>query len=194
MRNLKILLLLLIGLSFLMAQKNSVKVLVVYHSETGHTKQLAEAVADGAKSVHGVIVELKTIAEATTDDILSANAIILGSPVHNANTTPAVQQFIDSWPFKGQPLKDKIGAAFVSAGGISAGEELTQMNILHSMLINSMIVVGGPDWHSAFGASFITEEYPAADKVSKNEIEKYYLSKGAALGKRVAILTLLMAN
>jgi multimeric flavodoxin WrbA len=50
---------------------------------------------------------------------------------------------MNRWPFEGTPLKDKIGAAFVSAGGISAGEELTQLSILHSMLIFGMIVVGG---------------------------------------------------
>lgn len=175
--------------SYAQAQDTTIQVLVVYHSLTGKTAQMAEAVAQGAKSVEGVTVQLKTIKETTKDDILAAHAIIVGSPVHNANITPAAQRFINSWPFKDQPMKDKIGAAFVTAGGISAGEELALMNILHSMLIYNMIVVGGADWKSAFGASAITEENPSEQNQKDKRVDQYYLRKGEALGKRVAELT-----
>jgi hypothetical protein len=40
-----------------------------------------------------------------------------------------------NWPFGGARLRDKISAAFVTAGEMSAGKDLVQMNILHSMLI-----------------------------------------------------------
>jgi len=176
-----------------MAQNKSVNILVVYHSLTGNTRQMAVAVAEGAQSVGGITVQLKTINETTKDDILAAQAIIVGSPVHNANITPAVQRFINSWPFKGQPMKNKIGAAFVSAGGISAGEELAQMNILHSMLIYNMIVVGGSDWKNAFGASAITEENPPDLNKKDKEVKPHFLLKGRALGKRVAQLVLHMS-
>ncbi|KAA0224559.1 flavodoxin family protein [candidate division KSB1 bacterium] len=166
--------------------RDSVHVLIVYHSEAGHTQTMAEAVARGARSVSGVKVTLLPVAEATNENVLAADAIILGSPVHNANVTPALQQFINRWPFEGEPLRDKIGAAFVTAGGMSAGEELVQMNILHSMLIFGMIVVGGPDWRSAFGASGIVEEEPF--KTQTGEVATPFLAKGEALGKRVAEL------
>ncbi len=188
MRNSKIIFFLLTAFTFLLAQNKSVEVLVIYHSLSGNTKQMAEAVAEGAQSIKSVNVQLKTIKEATQEDILAARAIIVGSPVHNANITPAVQRFINSWPFKGQPLKDKIGAAFVTAGGISAGEELAQMNILHSMLIYNMIVVGGPNWRSALGASAITEEKPFGQAKEDKIMDPYFIQKGRALGKRVAEL------
>jgi NAD(P)H dehydrogenase (quinone) len=57
-------------------------------------------------------------------------------------------------------LIEKIGAAFVTAGGISAGEELVQMNILHSMLIFGMMVAGSPGWQQPFGASGMVAENP----------------------------------
>ena len=122
------------------------RVLVVYYSQTGHTKTMAEAVARGAKLA---TVILKTVSEATSADVLAADAIIVGSPVYNANVAPEVQAFINRWPFDGSPLKDKIGAAFVTGGGISTGEELVRVNILHSMLVFGMVVVGGPEWTSA---------------------------------------------
>ncbi len=166
----------------------AINVLVVYYSAQGHTQALAEAVAKGARSVREVNVVLKTMTEATTNDILAADAIIVGSPVYNANAAPEVQQFINRWPFEGAPLRDKIGAAFVTAGGFSAGEELVQMNILHSLLIFGMIVVGGPDWQQPFGASGIVAEKPFETEKQAGKVDEQFLKKGEALGKRVAEL------
>ena len=157
-------------------------ILITYYSKTAHTQSLAEEVAKGAQSIPGVQVKLKSIEQTSTKDLLDADAIILGSPVYNANLAPEVVQFMSTWPFEGNPLKDKIGAAFVTAGGMSAGEELAQVNILHSMLVFGMIVVGGDDWTSAFGASAITNE----GVFKTAQLEKIFLQKGFSLGKRVA--------
>lgn len=182
----------LLSLAFLLCsaapRESSLNVLIVYYSAQGHTQALAEAVAKGARSVDGVNVVLKTVAETTTPDLLAADAIILGSPVYNANVAPEMQQFVNRWPFEGAPLRDKIGAAFVTAGGFSAGEELVQMNILHAMLIFGMIVVGGPDWQQPFGASGIVAEKPFETEMQMGKVDEQFLKKGEALGKRVAEL------
>lgn len=162
-----------------------VEVLIVYHSESGHTKTMAQSVAEGARSVDGVAVLLKTTEDVTQDELLQADAIIVGSPVYNANVTPMISAFIASWPFEGQPLKNKIGAAFVTAGGISAGEEIVQMNILQSMLVFGMIVIGGPDWTQPFGASAVTGE-PPFQVSDDRKINNLFLDKGYKLGERVA--------
>jgi NAD(P)H dehydrogenase (quinone) len=165
-------------------------VLSVYHSQQGHTRTMAEAVARGARSVEGITVRLTTIDQTQKDDLLGADAIIVGSPVHNGNITPDVAAFIGRWPWAGAPLRDKLGACFVTAGGISAGEELAQMNILHSMMIYGMIVVGGADWTSAFGASAITAETPFEKQSADGAIADQFQKKGEELGKRVARLSL----
>lgn len=161
------------------------KVLVSYHSETGHTERMAEAVAEGVRSVEGVRVTVLSTDQTTESDLLQADAIIVGSPVHNANVSSEIQRFIASWPFENQPLKNKIGAVFVTAGGISAGEEIVQMNIIQSMLVFGMIIVGGPIWTQPFGASAITSE-PPFDTNSPDEISDIFLKKGRLLGQRVA--------
>jgi len=163
-------------------------VLVAYYSVDGHTKLMAEAVANGARAVSKVNVKVMTVGEVNKEDLLDADAIIVGSPVHNANAAPEVVKFIASWPFDGAPLFNKIGAAFVTAGGISAGEELTQMNILHSMLLFGMVVVGGGDWTSAFGASAITLEKPFGETQKGVVVADQFLKKAEGLGKRVAEL------
>lgn len=176
----------------LFCQRNETRILVVYYSQDGHTQALAKAVADGAGSVRGASVRLKSVADASTADVLDSDAIIVGSPVYNANVAPAVQEFINSWPFEGAPLRDKIGAAFVTAGGISAGEEITQLNILHSMLIFGMIVVGGPEWKGAFGASAVTAETPFESE--NGIINPAFAQKGKALGERVARIAMQLAK
>ncbi len=164
-------------------------VLIVYHSKTGNTETMAHAVKKGVSSVDGVQVLLKKVEDASTQDLLDAQAIIVGSPVYNANVSPPVSEFLSSWPFEGQPLKGKIGAAFVTAGGVSSGEELTQMNILQSMLIFGMLVMGGPDWSTPFGASAIRGDdfFPYDEPIHPG-----FLDKGEALGRRVAETVLKM--
>jgi NAD(P)H dehydrogenase (quinone) len=167
------------------AAQDRVLVLISYHSQHGHTRAMAEAVERGARSVKGVTVKLLGVSETTKEDLLAADAIIVGSPVHNANASPEVVSFIDRWPFEGAPLRDKLGAAFVTGGGISAGEEIAQLSILHSMMIFGMIIVGGPDWISPFGASAVTGEPPFDTSAG---LAPAFIKKGEALGRRVAEL------
>ncbi len=159
-------------------------VLIVYQSKTGHTRQMADAVAAGARQIDSVRVRVVAVEKASERDIREAQAIVLGCPVYNGTVPPVTQRFINRWPFEGQPLKDKIGAAFVSAGGISAGQESTMLQLLRSMLIFNMIIVGGEEWTTAFGAAAVTEEPPfTGDKVAPS-----FLEKGRRLGLRVARL------
>jgi NAD(P)H dehydrogenase (quinone) len=163
-------------------------ILITYHSESGKTQAMAEAVAKGVAEVEGIDYVLKPIAEVTEDEILNASAIILGSPVYNANMTPRVQEFINSWPFEGRPLKDKIGAVFVTGGGFSIGEEATMFAMIRSMMIHGMIIVGGDELEAAFGASAITGEGDFAEK----EVQGIFLKKAEGLGRRVGEILLKM--
>jgi NAD(P)H dehydrogenase (quinone) len=169
-------------LSFSLFAQTQPSVLIAYYSKSGNTKLMGEAVAKGARSVEGIEVILRSIEEVQSEELLQASAIILGSPVYNANVAPAVQEFINSWPFEGRPLGDKIGAAFTTGGGISIGEELAMLNILHSMLVYGMIVVGGEETEAAFGASAVTGEAP----FDTGNLDGIFLKKGYGLGRRVA--------
>jgi NAD(P)H dehydrogenase (quinone) len=62
-----------------------VKVLVTYHSLSGNTERMAEAVVDGVKSVSGAEALLKRVGKVTADDLFSANAVVVGSPVYWSN-------------------------------------------------------------------------------------------------------------
>ena len=171
-------------LSFSLWAQKMPSVLIAYYSPSGSTKAMAESIAEGAKTVAGVQVRILPIDQVSPADLLEAGAIVVGSPVYNGNVAPAVQEFINSWPFADRPLKNKLGAAFATGGGISIGEEKVMLGILHSMLIHGMLVLGGEEAEAAFGASAITGEAPFLS----GKVEEQFLVKGRGLGKRVATL------
>ena len=179
---------LFLSLPFLGYGQGQPTVLIAYYSQSGNTKTMALAVEEGAKSVAGVRVLMLPINHVSTKEVLEADAIVVGSPVYNANVAPEVQRFINSWPFEGRPLKNKLGAAFVTGGGISIGEEIVQLNLLHSMLIQGMLVMGGEETEAAFGASAITGEAP----FQSGKVEEQFLAKARGLGKRVAEMAMFL--
>lgn len=179
-------LMMLMGLPQIISAQSLPTILITYHSESGKTQAMAEAVAKGVTEHQGVDFVLKPIPEVTEHEILNASAIILGSPVYNANMTPQVQGFINSWPFEGRPLKNKIGAVFVTGGGFSIGEEAVMFSMIRAMMIHGMVIVGGDELEAAFGASAITGESDFAGK----EVQEIFLKKAEGLGKRVAELVL----
>ncbi len=157
------------------------KVLVTYHSLSGNTERMAEAVAEGARSVPGAAVAMKRVSQVTADDLFTADAIVVGSPVYWSNMSGEVKTFFDNWQFKfgvfpDFKMKNKVGAAFATGGQISSGKEVTMLTILAAMLGNQMIVVSGG---GAFGASATTEgNSPGIDNQESADAQ--------ALGKRVA--------
>jgi NAD(P)H dehydrogenase (quinone) len=163
------------------AVRAAVKVLVAYHSQSGNTERMAQAVVEGAESLPGTSVVLKRVGQVTSDDLFSSDAIIIGSPVYWSNMSGEVKTFFDNWQFKFGvfpefKMKNKIGAAFATGGQISSGKEVTMLTILAAMLGNQMIVVSGG---GAFGASATTEgDSPGIDKKE--------LADAQALGRRVA--------
>ena len=72
-------------------------VLVTYHSATGNTEKMAQGVAEGAKTVSGTSVVLKRVDEVIRDDLLSADAVIVGSPVYVGSVSGQVKTFLDNW-------------------------------------------------------------------------------------------------
>lgn len=148
---------------------------------------MAEAVVAGAKSVAGTQVVLKRVGHVTGDDLFSADAVIVGSPVYWSNMSGEVKTFFDNWQFKFGvfpefKMKNKVGAAFATGGQISSGKEVTMLTILAAMLGNQMIVVSGG---GAFGASATTE----GDSPGIDDRE---LADAKALGRRVAEVTKLV--
>ena len=94
------------------------KVLVVYYSISGNTRQMAEAVAEGARSVSGTEAEVKEGLQATIDDLLECDGVALGSPDYFSDMAGGMKDFFDRtyYPAQGK-VTGKPCVIFGSAGG-----------------------------------------------------------------------------
>jgi len=90
------------------------KILILYYSKTGNTEKMAKAVAEGAKTVPGIEVELTY--HATAEQLKDFDAIIVGTPTYHHDTTIDIKRLFEEVAVKGVNLKGKVGVAFGSYG------------------------------------------------------------------------------
>ncbi|MCX8044021.1 MAG: NAD(P)H-dependent oxidoreductase [Desulfobacterota bacterium] len=125
-------------------------VIVIYATDYGNTKKMAEALAQGAASVPMTIVTLKEALAVTMDDLTAADAIVLGSPVHMGSMHWKMKKMIDevcSRLWMPDALVGKVGAVFASGGGFGgAGEgvELAMLSMVNNLVELGMIFVPLP--------------------------------------------------
>ena len=92
------------------------KMLVLYYSRTGNTEKMAKALVEGAQRVPGVDVQLSIDFEVTSEDLSSADAILVGTPTYNHEAARSTQKVFEDAAVKGVSLKGKVGASFGSYG------------------------------------------------------------------------------
>lgn len=146
------------------------KVLIAYYSMYGHIYKMAKAIAEGAKHVNSAEVKMCRVPETlpddvlrkmgatnfqketahidicTTDDLVSADAIIFGTPTRFGNMCGQMRQFLDStggiWA-KGL-LVGKVGSVFTSSATQHGGQESTILSFHNTLLHHGMVIVGLP--------------------------------------------------
>jgi NAD(P)H dehydrogenase (quinone) len=136
----------------------SVRVVVVYHSEGGRTKALAEAVVRGAVEVEGVEARTLDVSEARREaDVLAeADAIVFGSPTYMGSASAAFKSFMDGtapvWALQG--WRDKLAAGFTHSAAPSGDKLGTLLQLAIFAAQHGMIWVGlglPPSYASASG-------------------------------------------
>jgi len=125
-----------------------VRILVAYHSQTGNTAKLAAAVRDGAASVAGVKVLLRSVSEASADDIANSDGIVVGTPVHWGNLSADAKRFIDRIAeVLGKTSKSlgegRTAGVFCTGGSPSNGQEMARLAAIAAFLDMRFIVIGG---------------------------------------------------
>jgi NAD(P)H dehydrogenase (quinone) len=136
----------------------------------GHVYRLAEAIAEGARSVEGCEVQLLQVPELLPDAVLEksgakaaraafahvpvadpaqlaeADGIIFGTPTRFGNMTAQMRNFLDQtgglWA-KGA-LVGKVGSVFASTGTQHGGQETTITSFHTTLFHHGMVVVGVP--------------------------------------------------
>lgn len=115
--------------------------LIVFHSQSGSTSRMAEAVIRGASStiVDGVEVRSRTALEADADDLLWADAFILGTPENFGYMSGAMKYFLDRvyYACEGK-LAGRPYALFVRAGNDGTGAIDSMRRILKGLAVKEV--------------------------------------------------------
>lgn len=142
------------------------KVLVLYHSTYGHLETMAEAIAEGARSVEGATVDIKRVAEtvpdelarssgykldqaapiATVADLENYDAIIVGAGTRFGTVASQMRNFWDQtggvW-FQGK-LVGKVGGVFTATATQHGGQETTLIGMIQTLMHHGVLVAGLP--------------------------------------------------
>jgi NAD(P)H dehydrogenase (quinone) len=117
--------------------------LVIYYSRSGNTKAMATVIAEAMESA-GLPTKCKNVTDTKVNDLLDADAIVVGSPTYYGRAAAPIAQLFDESVSKHGKLNGKIGAAFTSAANIGGGNETTICEINNMLLIHGMIIQGDP--------------------------------------------------
>lgn len=101
-----------------------VEILVLYHSQSGNTKKMAEAVARGADSIENVRVKMKPAGETTLEDFINCQGVAIGSPEYFGYMAGMVKDFFDRTYYRARGQKgvtQKPYVVFISAGNDGTG-------------------------------------------------------------------------
>ena len=146
------------------------KVLVVYYSLYGHVYRLAEAAAQGVRSVPEVEAVLRRVPETlppevidklgateaqrqqgsvpvcTVNELAEYDGIIFGAPTRFGTVCGQMRQFLDAtgqlW-LKGA-LVGKVGSVLTSSATQHGGQESTILGLHTTLLHHGMVIAGLP--------------------------------------------------
>jgi multimeric flavodoxin WrbA len=96
--------------------------LIVYHTQSGNTEKLAEAAYRGACEVEDVGTRLVRAYDATLQDLLNCQALLIGSPENFGYMSGGIKDFFDRTFYPAQDYRLNLPyALFISCGNDGAG-------------------------------------------------------------------------
>jgi len=121
---------------------------IVYHSAHGHTRHIAQHVAEGAGGVPGTAVELLRAEDlaATPDALLAFDGLVLGSPTYLGGVSGPFKTFMDATGrlWARQALRGKLAAGFTVSSLPSGDKQSTLLSMFVFAMQHGMVWVGNP--------------------------------------------------
>ena len=150
------------------------EILILYYSQGGAVREMAQLIARGVESVNGAKARIRTVpkvsanCEATESDIPNSGdpyvelsdleqciGLALGSPTRFGNMAAPMKYFLDGttslW-LKGA-LIGKPAAVFTSTGSLHGGNETTLITMMLPLMHHGMLMVGLPYSEPALSAT-----------------------------------------
>ena len=173
-------------------------VAVVFHSGYGHTRRLAQSVAEGAR---GELVEIDAdgnLPEGAWETLAGTDAIILGSPTYMGSVSWQFKKFADasSKPWSTQAWKDKIFGGFTASSNVNGDKHSTLHYLMTLAMQHGGIWVGtGQNYNNTKASQRSDINYLASSAgpmaqtpgdVGADEMNEGDLETARRFGQRVA--------
>ena len=157
------------------------KILVLFDSASGNTQKMANLVAEGAQQIPETEVRVKSVDEATPDDVVWCEGQAVGSPTNMGILSWKMKRFwdetmADQW----MKVDGKFACAFSSAGAWGGGMEMACQSILTVLMNFGFLVFGVTD----YAAKMTTAHYGAV--VAKEPRSDADQANCRLLGQRLA--------
>lgn len=160
------------------------RLLLVYTTETNTTRQMADAVAEGVRSVPGASTDavlLATGKEVAVGDVPAYDGLIVGTPVRHRAMHHRVKIFVEAvletlWA--ADAMVGMVGGVFTVGGGhgdVGAGAEITQLSLLGGMAANGMVLTPLPKTTPGFDHA--GSHWGPAGRTGGPKMQPYWLSE-----------------
>ena len=187
------------------------EILVLYYSQHGAVKQLAQLIARGVESVPGCQARLRTVPKVSTvceatapaipdtgapyvepADLVECTGLALGSPTRFGNMAAAMKYFLDGSTglWLNGALAGKPACVFTSSSSQHGGQESTLLSMMLPLLHHGMLITGLPYSEGALletrggGTPYGPSHHAGAD--GKRKLDEHEIALCRALGQRLA--------
>ena len=195
------------------------EILVLYYSQYGAVKQMAQLVARGIELTSGISARVRTVPKVSAvceavenavpdsgapyvqiKDLEECSGLALGSPTRFGNMAAPLKYFLDStsglW-LKGA-LAGKPAAVFTSTSSLHGGQETTLISMMLPLMHHGMLMVGlpytEPELISTVSGGTPYGASHVAGATSDRAIAEEEKKLCMALGKRLAEIALRLAQ
>ena len=164
-------------------------ILVLFDSNSGNVARMAELVAEGARSIADTEVRIRSVSDATPEDVVWCEGLAVGSPTNMGILSWRMKRFWDeTMRDQWMAVDGKIACAFSSAGGWGGGMELACQSLLTVLMNFGFLVFGVTD----YAGRTMTLHYGAVAAKEPREDETREACR--ILGRRLAEWTAVLVH
>jgi multimeric flavodoxin WrbA len=125
------------------------KILVMYHTFSGNTEKMANAIAEGARNVEDAKVIVKKVSDVSLEEFAAADAVAFGAPNTFGGMAGSLREFFDrAWSAR-ESAEGKPAAVFSSEneGQTKALEDIKRFVGFYKMspVSEGVMAVKAPD-------------------------------------------------
>ena len=159
------------------------KMSVVYHSVSGNTEKMAQAIIAGAQEVGGVEAKAFSFEAIDGEFLKDSKCVVFGTPTYLANMSGAVKAWLDG-PSMGYGLAGKLAGAYATADYLHGGGEIAIQTILSHVMVLGMLPYSG----GGSQGKPVIHLGPVAFKDKLDELEELFKLYGRRMAEKAAEL------